>query len=153
MAEQRLPACTTGTIASVLFPESGGPAGSERYANRLILYRENRMIGKANLDWQMDRYNRLKLGGEFTHYKIDSYASSLESQAFSDLQEEADPVQPVRRRSSGPGRRGRRRRPAVRLLRHPGPPLGQFPPDLDQSVVLDPTRMRSSRHLDCSSPR
>ena len=50
-------------IASVLFPEGGGPAGSERYANRLVLYRENRMIGKANLDWQLDRYNRLKLGG------------------------------------------------------------------------------------------
>jgi outer membrane receptor for ferrienterochelin and colicin len=71
-------------IASVLFPESGGPAGSERFANRLVLYRENRMIGKANLDWQLDRYNRLKLGGEFTGYKIDSYASSLESQAFAD---------------------------------------------------------------------
>jgi outer membrane receptor for ferrienterochelin and colicin len=75
-------------IASVLFPESGGPAGSERYANRLILYRENRLIGKANLDWQFDRYNRLKLGGEFTHYKIDSYSSSLESQAFSDFYKE-----------------------------------------------------------------
>jgi hypothetical protein len=75
-------------IASVLFPESGGPAGSERYANRLILYRENRMIGKANLDWQFDRYNRLKLGGEFTGYKIDSYSSSLENQAFSDFYRE-----------------------------------------------------------------
>ncbi|HEV2084754.1 MAG TPA: carboxypeptidase regulatory-like domain-containing protein [Gemmatimonadales bacterium] len=75
-------------IASVLFPESGGPAGSERYSNRLILYRENRMIGKANLDWQFDRYNRLKLGGEFTGYKIDSYSSSLENQAFSDFYRE-----------------------------------------------------------------
>jgi hypothetical protein len=75
-------------IASVLFPESGGPAGSERFANRLILYRENRLIGKANLDWQFDRYNRLKLGGEFTKYKIDSYSSSLESQAFADFYKE-----------------------------------------------------------------
>jgi len=75
-------------VASVLFPESGGPAGSERFANRLILYRENRLIGKANLDWQFDRYNRLKLGGEFTNYKIDSYSSSLESQAFADFYKE-----------------------------------------------------------------
>jgi len=75
-------------IASVLFPESGGPAGSERYANRLVLYRENRLIGKANLDWQLDRYNRLKLGGEFTRYKLDSYSSQLENQAFSDYYRE-----------------------------------------------------------------
>jgi hypothetical protein len=75
-------------VASVLFPESGGPAGSERYANRLILYRENRMIGKANLDWQVDRYNRLKVGGEFTKYKLDSYSSQLENQAFSDYYRE-----------------------------------------------------------------
>ena len=53
-------------FASVLFPESGGPAGSSRFAQTLVLYRENRYIGKANLDWQFDRYNRLKLGGEFT---------------------------------------------------------------------------------------
>ena len=75
-------------IASVIFPEGGGPAGSERYANRLILYRENRLVGKANLDWQVDRYNRLKLGGEFTRYKLDSYSSQLENQAFSDYYRE-----------------------------------------------------------------
>jgi hypothetical protein len=42
-------------IASVLFPESGGPAGSERYANRLVVYRENRLMGTANLDGQRAR--------------------------------------------------------------------------------------------------
>jgi hypothetical protein len=75
-------------IASVIFPEGGGPAGSERYANRLVLYKENRLIGKANLDWQADRYNRLKLGGEFTQYYLDSYSSQLENQAFSDYYRE-----------------------------------------------------------------
>jgi hypothetical protein len=75
-------------FASVVFPESGGPAGSERFVNREVLYRENRFIGKANLDWQLDRYNRLKLGGEFTRYKIDSYSFQLESQAFSDFYRE-----------------------------------------------------------------
>jgi outer membrane receptor for ferrienterochelin and colicin len=75
-------------FASVLFPESGGPAGSERVSNPLILYREDRLIGKANLDWQFDRYNRVKLGGEFTRYKIDSYSHQLENQAFSDFYRE-----------------------------------------------------------------
>ena len=75
-------------FASVLFPESGGPAGAERIVNRQVQYREDRFIGKANLDWQLDRYNRLKFGGEFTHYKIDSYSFQLESQAFSDYYRE-----------------------------------------------------------------
>jgi hypothetical protein len=75
-------------FASVIFPESGGPAGSERYANRLILYKESRYIGKANLDWQFDRYNRIKLGGEFTQYHLDSYSHQLENQAFSDYYRE-----------------------------------------------------------------
>ncbi len=79
-------------FASVLFPESGGPAGSERFTTRQVMYRENRLIGKANLDWQLDRYNRLKLGGEYTHYDIDSYSFQLESQAFSDFYME----QPIR---------------------------------------------------------
>jgi outer membrane receptor for ferrienterochelin and colicin len=72
-------------FASVLFPEGGGPAGSQRFAQTLVLYREDRYIGKANLDWQFDRYNRLKLGGEFTRYTLDSYSHQLDSQAFSDF--------------------------------------------------------------------
>jgi outer membrane receptor for ferrienterochelin and colicin len=57
--------------------EAGGPGG-----NALVLYRENRLRGKANLDWQFDRYNRLKLGGEFTRFEISSYNHTLTSQAF-----------------------------------------------------------------------
>ena len=57
--------------------EAGGPGGVA-----LTLYRENRLRGKANLDWQFDRYNRLKLGGEFTRFDISSYNHSLTSQAF-----------------------------------------------------------------------
>jgi hypothetical protein len=75
-------------FASVLFPEGGGPAGSQRNAQTLVLYREDRWLGKANLDWQFDRYNRLKLGGEYTHYKLDSYSHQLDSQAFSDFYRE-----------------------------------------------------------------
>ena len=57
--------------------ESGGPTGT------IALNRENRLIGKANLDWQFDRYNRLKVGGEYVHYDIANYHSSLTSQIFS----------------------------------------------------------------------
>jgi hypothetical protein len=75
-------------FASVIFPESGGPAGSARFAQTLVLYKESRYIGKANLDWQFDRYNRVKLGGEFTQYHLDSYSHQLDSQAFSDFYRE-----------------------------------------------------------------
>jgi hypothetical protein len=51
--------------------ESGGPAG------RLRLYRENRYLARANLDWQLDRYDRLKLGGEATRFSIGRYESEL----------------------------------------------------------------------------
>ena len=58
--------------------EAGGPNGT------LFLYRENRLRGKANLDWQFDHYNRLKLGGEFTRFEIGSYVHNLTSQAFAE---------------------------------------------------------------------
>jgi hypothetical protein len=75
-------------FASVVFPESGGPASPAAFAQTLVLYKESRYIGKANLDWQFDRYNRLKLGGEFTQYHLDSYSHILDSQAFSDFYRE-----------------------------------------------------------------
>ncbi|MGE0354328.1 MAG: carboxypeptidase regulatory-like domain-containing protein [Gemmatimonadales bacterium] len=58
--------------------EGGGPTGT------LTMYKEKRWVFKGNVDWQFDRYNRLKLGGEYTHYDISSYFHSLTSQAFSD---------------------------------------------------------------------
>ena len=51
--------------------EGGGPAG------RLRLYHEGRYIAKANLDWQVDRYNRFRPGGEATRYSIGRYVSEL----------------------------------------------------------------------------
>ena len=44
---------------------------------------ENRLIGRATLDWQVDRFNRVKIGGEYIDYDITTYRSSLVSQAFS----------------------------------------------------------------------
>jgi hypothetical protein len=38
---------------------------------------EKRYIGKADLDWQLDRYNRLRLGGELTKYNLSRYTFSL----------------------------------------------------------------------------
>lgn len=71
-----------GALGVAFLEPGGGPTG------RLSLYRENRTIGKANLDWQADRYNRLKLGGEITKYHMISYSSGLTSQAFSDAYNE-----------------------------------------------------------------
>jgi outer membrane receptor protein involved in Fe transport len=70
------------------FGESGGPGGSITGAQRLSLYKEQRYIGKATLDWQADRYNRLKLGGEFTRYAIDNYSFRLADKFFSDAYKE-----------------------------------------------------------------
>jgi outer membrane receptor for ferrienterochelin and colicin len=58
--------------------ESGGPTGTIR------LYRENRLVAKAAVDWQFDRYNRLKMGGEHTWYNTGFYSHSMTSQIFSD---------------------------------------------------------------------
>jgi hypothetical protein len=46
---------------------------------------ESRMIGKANLDWQVDRYNRVKLGVEYTQTEMDTYAVGASAQFFSDI--------------------------------------------------------------------
>ena len=51
---------------------------------RVSLYKEDRYIGKATLDWQIDRYNRLKFGGELTKYNIDNYSFRLTDKFFSD---------------------------------------------------------------------
>jgi carboxypeptidase family protein/TonB-dependent receptor-like protein len=56
--------------------ESGGPA------DVLRLLRENRYLAKANLDWQVDRYNRLRTGGELTRYAIDRYQSTFSRDVY-----------------------------------------------------------------------
>jgi carboxypeptidase family protein/TonB-dependent receptor-like protein len=67
--------------------ESGGPAFSNAEAGAILrLYREDRYVAKANLDWQADRYNRLRMGGEFTRYAMDRYQSDLQGfNPFSDV--------------------------------------------------------------------
>jgi outer membrane receptor for ferrienterochelin and colicin len=67
--------------------ETGGPSNGTTNA-RLSLYKENRYIAKAKIDWQADRYNRLNVGGEFTRYGIDNYSFSFTSKFFSDAYKE-----------------------------------------------------------------
>jgi hypothetical protein len=62
--------------------ENGGPTGTVQQN------REDRLIGKAAVDWQFDRYNRLKVGGEYTRYHTTNYSHSLVSQAFSNAYDE-----------------------------------------------------------------
>ncbi|MGE0352190.1 MAG: carboxypeptidase regulatory-like domain-containing protein [Gemmatimonadales bacterium] len=63
------------------FNETGTAFGGQR----LNLFKEDRWVFKGTLDWQLDRYNRLKLGGDYTRYDISNYSHQLLSQAFSDV--------------------------------------------------------------------
>ena len=65
--------------------ESGGPGGNGVIST---MYHESRLIGKANLDWQADRYNRFRFGGEFTRYAIDYWSTELTSVLFADAYKE-----------------------------------------------------------------
>ena len=78
---------TTASRPDAGFPgeESGGPGGNGVIAT---LYQERRLIGKGNLDWQADRYNRLRFGGEFTQYAIDYWSTELTSAGFQDAYKE-----------------------------------------------------------------
>jgi hypothetical protein len=51
---------------------------------RLFMQRENRTLGKVNLDWQLDRYNRVRAGGEATKYHIENLQTSLVTEIFGD---------------------------------------------------------------------
>jgi len=54
-----------------LWSEGGGPTNRHRVND------ENRWVGRATLDWQADRFNRVKLGGEYTAYDITSYNGNV----------------------------------------------------------------------------
>ena len=65
----------TGNGALWNFSESLGLPGRLP----MSLYREDRYIGRTSLDWQADRYNRVKLGGEVTQYDLVHYTSWLDA--------------------------------------------------------------------------
>jgi len=66
------------TLIGGQFEESGGPQAYQR------MYNEKRFLLKSSLDWQFDRYNRVKFGGEWTHYDISNFMQFLTSQSFAD---------------------------------------------------------------------
>src|SRR5690606_37860262 len=68
----------TGPPASGRGPSGGAPASLNTATG-------TRLLGKANLDWQVDRYNRVKIGGEYTQYELDTYNVGAASQGFSDI--------------------------------------------------------------------
>ncbi len=68
--------------------ESGRATNDVTTPTRVSLFKEDRYIGKATLDWQVDRYNRVRTGGEFTRYAIDQYSFRLTDKFFSDAYKE-----------------------------------------------------------------
>ena len=56
------------------------------------LYQEQRFLGRANVDWQFDRYNRLKLGGDVQKSRVNYFSGGVVSQIFNDIYSE----QPLR---------------------------------------------------------
>ena len=74
---------TTLTTSGLAAPISG-----------LTMTRERRYILRGNVDWQLDRYNRLKIGGEYTKYDIAHYNRGMATQdiCFCDIYLE----QPIR---------------------------------------------------------
>jgi hypothetical protein len=67
---------------STFFPSAGyGTAGP-------TLARESRVAGRFQFDWQANRYNRVKFGGDFTRADMSAYFSNLISQIFSDAYHE-----------------------------------------------------------------
>ena len=57
-------------LQTALFPDGGLSEA------RLQLYSENRWVANASLDWQLDRYNRIQIGGEYIHYDMVSYSQT-----------------------------------------------------------------------------
>jgi hypothetical protein len=56
---------------------AGGGGGDD---NSLSYNYENRTVGIANIDFQADRYNRLKIGGQYTAYSILDYSANSTGQ-------------------------------------------------------------------------
>jgi len=60
----------------------GGYGGAPGTLNTAF---ENRLIARANLDWQLDRYNRLKIGGQYIDSELGTYNVGSSGQGFGDI--------------------------------------------------------------------
>jgi hypothetical protein len=54
----------------------------------VTLYQEQRLLGRANVDWQFDRYNRFKFGGDVQKSRVNYFNSGVISQIFQDIYSE-----------------------------------------------------------------
>ncbi len=70
------------SAGSSFFPSAGYGTGGPTLAT------ESRIAGRFQFDWQANRYNRVKFGGDFTRADMRAYASNLISQIFSDAYHE-----------------------------------------------------------------
>lgn len=63
----------------------GAVSGWGDARDQLEASNESRWLAKANIDWQVDRYNRLKTGVEYISSEMDLYNLNTESLSFSDM--------------------------------------------------------------------
>jgi outer membrane receptor for ferrienterochelin and colicin len=54
----------------------GNYAANGFNADRPVFNNETRLGGRANLDWQANRYNRIQVGGDYTGVKMQSYSAN-----------------------------------------------------------------------------
>jgi hypothetical protein len=79
---------------SYRFNPYGVTAGPSYFSNQgygtggPTLSSESRISGRVGLDWQANRYNRVKLGGDFTSADMRAFGSDLVSQIFMDAYHE-----------------------------------------------------------------
>ena len=119
------------------------PGNAPRHARASACTGKTATSARRTLDWQADRYNRLKIGGEFTQYKHrELLASRWPASSSTTPTRKADPVERLRRGSARPRRRGGGRRPSVRLLRQPRQPAVR-----DRHRWATPTRSRASSSM------
>ena len=112
----------SGGAPDILPNGAGGGGGNDV---SLSYDHENRIVAKANLDAQVDQYNRLKAGFELTRYDIASMQNNTSRLEYPDKQAGAFPL--LCRRPSRPWRRGARGRPQLRLLLVEGVALARLP--------------------------
>jgi len=54
-----------------------------------LMSMETRLTGRVNFDWQANRYNRVRFGGDFTRNDVDYFTSGLTNQIFMDAYRES----------------------------------------------------------------
>ena len=60
------------------YPTTGWDVGA-------LLFDESRLTGRANVDWQFDRYNRFRFGGDLQSGKVNYFNSGALRQSFMDV--------------------------------------------------------------------